>query len=183
MSGIIPRCIIYRDTAQYKSALTFYRLIMAETCFSWQEYWELRVTRTSSTKWLHIVVPHAASYTNRIHTACDFIWVAFTDSESLASLCLFLSLFSSHSIIKTEGRAMEVVTHFVNDTVEFYKWGLTIAGKLFFFFLNQTRAVCHFRCMVIVCCYHCHKSYQVNLVGNDKILVLGEIGECTEKKR
>lgn len=24
---------------------------------------------------------------------------------------------------------MEVVTHFVNDTVEFYKWSLTIAGK------------------------------------------------------
>lgn len=25
---------------------------------------------------------------------------------------------------------MEVVTHLVNDTVEFYKWSLTIAGKL-----------------------------------------------------
>lgn len=25
---------------------------------------------------------------------------------------------------------MEVVTHFVNDTVEFYKWSLTIAGKI-----------------------------------------------------
>lgn len=24
---------------------------------------------------------------------------------------------------------MEVVTHFVNDTVEFYKWSLTIAGE------------------------------------------------------
>lgn len=24
---------------------------------------------------------------------------------------------------------MEAVTHFVNDTVEFYKWGLTIAGE------------------------------------------------------
>lgn len=26
---------------------------------------------------------------------------------------------------------MEVVTHFVNDTVEFYKWSLIIAGKIF----------------------------------------------------
>lgn len=40
---------------------------------------------------------------------------------------LFSTLY--HSIIKTEGRAMEVVTHFVNDTVEFYKWSLTIAGE------------------------------------------------------
>ena len=29
---------------------------------------------------------------------------------------------------------MEAVTHFVNDTVEFYKWGLTIAGKIFTIF-------------------------------------------------
>lgn len=39
------------------------------------------------------------------------------------------SIFLHHSIIKTKGRAMEVVTHFVNDTVEFYKWSLTIAGE------------------------------------------------------
>lgn len=36
-----------------------------------------------------------------------------------------------HSTIKTESRVMEVVTHFVNDTIEFYKWSLTIAGKIF----------------------------------------------------
>lgn len=44
---------------------------------------------------------------------------------------LSLSLSPHHSIIKTKGRAMEVVTHFVNDTVEFYKWSLIIAGKIF----------------------------------------------------
>lgn len=35
---------------------------------------------------------------------------------------------SHHSVIKT-GRTMDAVTHFVNDTVEFYKWSLSIAGK------------------------------------------------------
>lgn len=42
---------------------------------------------------------------------------------------LWPSLLPHHSVIKTGGRAMDAVTHFVNDTVEFYKWSLTIAGK------------------------------------------------------
>lgn len=29
---------------------------------------------------------------------------------------------------------MDVVTHFVNDTVEFYKWSLSIAGKIYIYF-------------------------------------------------
>ena len=61
--------------------------------------------------------------------ACNLIWVAVADLN-----LLFLSpppsLPLCHSIIETKGRAMEVVTHFVNDTVEFYKWSLTIAGKI-----------------------------------------------------
>lgn len=32
---------------------------------------------------------------------------------------------------------MEIVTHFINDTIEFYKWTLTIAGK----------KSCHFSCV------------------------------------
>lgn len=28
---------------------------------------------------------------------------------------------------------MDVVTHFVNDTVEFYKWSLSIAGKTYIY--------------------------------------------------
>lgn len=68
--------------------------------------------------------------------ACNLIWVALADLACLAFLPLSLSFsFSAcHSIIET--RAMEVVTHFVNDTVEFYKWGLTIAGKTFFYLLH-----------------------------------------------
>lgn len=61
--------------------------------------------------------------------ACNLIWVALPDLDSPASLPLSFS--PCHSIIETKGRAMEAVTHFVNDTVEFYKWGLTIAGKIF----------------------------------------------------
>lgn len=49
--------------------------------------------------------------------------VRYTQSTDQPSLLLHCS------IIKTKGRAMEAVTHFVNDTVEFYKWGLTIAGE------------------------------------------------------
>lgn len=40
---------------------------------------------------------------------------------------------------------MEVVTHLVNDTVEFYKWSLTIAGKLGSLVSEQhSREVYHF---------------------------------------
>ncbi|MED6281461.1 Elongation of very long chain fatty acids protein 4, partial [Characodon lateralis] len=35
----------------------------------------------------------------------------------------------SRTLITTSSTAMEVVTHLVNDTVEFYKWSLTIADK------------------------------------------------------
>ena len=30
---------------------------------------------------------------------------------------------------------MEIVTHFVNDSIEFYKWSLSIAGKVIYVFL------------------------------------------------
>lgn len=118
-----------------------------------------------------------------IHTRSKFqSYKWFTAPQLVCTL----TLSPCHSVIKTKGRAMEVVTHFVNDTVEFYKWSLTIAGKIF------TKAVCRFRCTIIekrlnhVSCYRCHTHYQENLVGSDEILVTSlvlEIVECTEKKR
>lgn len=42
------------------------------------------------------------------------------------------SPFLHCSVIKSNDRAMELVTHLVNDSVEYYKWSLTIAGKQMF---------------------------------------------------
>lgn len=57
--------------------------------------------------------------------------IIYQYSVTLADFDIRLfSLSLHHSVIETKGRAMEVVTHLVNDTVEFYKWSLTIAGKL-----------------------------------------------------
>lgn len=40
---------------------------------------------------------------------------------NLRSFCCFAGLQS----------AMEILTHLINDTIEFYKWTLTIAGENF----------------------------------------------------
>lgn len=96
------------------------RFIMTEICFSSSQAYLERVTPTKCTKWSHHVAPRASIHSESMtHT----VWVA--------NHFFFLCLSPHHSIIKTKGRAMEVVTHFVNDTVEFYKWSLTIAGKIF----------------------------------------------------
>jgi len=71
------------------------------------------------------MAPDAARYNVRIRPACNLIWVTLTDSLASPSSSLLLS------IIGTKGRAMEAVVHLVNDTLEFYKWSLTIAGKIF----------------------------------------------------
>lgn len=42
---------------------------------------------------------------------------------------------------------MEAVTHLLNDTVEFYKWGLTIAGKIFIITCSWS------------CCCHCRVRF------------------------
>lgn len=58
---------------------------------------------------------------------------------------------------------MEVVTHFVNDTVEFYKWSLTIAGMVtsgthrvvhFMMTLQRLQPNKHTIYVVIPCCYY-----------------------------
>lgn len=35
----------------------------------------------------------------------------------------------SHLALQLQVTVMEIVTHLINDTIEFYKWTLTIAGK------------------------------------------------------
>ena len=43
---------------------------------------------------------------------------------------------------------MEIVTHLINDTIEFYKWGLTIAGEI----CQKDVSVC---VCVFACLYTC----------------------------
>lgn len=125
-----------------------------------------------------------------IRMACNLIWVAVADLN-----LLFLSpppsLPLCHSIIETKGRAMEVVTHFVNDTVEFYKWSLTIAGKIFTFtclyIAEEQCAPSDTRCenMKNECLLPALHKLLGNLWGLWYVLVTSlvlEIGECTAKK-
>ena len=43
--------------------------------------------------------------------------------------------------LRSSATAMEIVTHLINDTIEFYKWTLTIAGNtlVFFFVLSESQ--------------------------------------------
>lgn len=79
--------------------------------------------------------------TGTLYISSDFkvcIWEIWGNLQSMFASCTRNIIIhahisgafspSCHSVIKT-GRAMDAVTHFVNDTVEFYKWSLSIAGK------------------------------------------------------
>lgn len=46
------------------------------------------------------------------------------NDETLEAYSHFSHLFNYRS----SATAMEIVTHLINDTIEFYKWTLTIAG-------------------------------------------------------
>lgn len=70
----------------------------------------------------------------------------------------------SFSIIKTKGRAMEVVTHFVNDTVEFYKWSLTIAGESSLL-LDQVTLVPLSEGVHVYLFYSCHHIFHTNEIN------------------
>lgn len=56
---------------------------------------------------------------------------------------------------------MEVVTHFVNDTVEFYKWSLTIAGESSLL-LDQVTLVPLSEGVHVYLFYSCHHIFHTN---------------------
>lgn len=43
-----------------------------------------------------------------------------------------LIIFWYFGIFKKKRLKMEIITHLINDTVEFYKWSLTIAGDFLY---------------------------------------------------
>lgn len=56
---------------------------------------------------------------------------------------------------------MEVVTHFVNDTVEFYKWSLTIAGESSLL-LDQVTTFSTIQGVNVHLFYSCHQILHTN---------------------
>lgn len=59
---------------------------------------------------------------------------------------------------------MEVVTHFVNDTVEFYKWSLTIAGESSLL-LDQVTRFPRSECVSVYLFYACHHIFFANEIN------------------
>lgn len=58
------------------------------------------------------------------------------DSALFNKRCQFRGLLSHTCLfnLRSSATAMEIVTHLINDTIEFYKWTLTIAGNTLVFF-------------------------------------------------